>query len=256
MLIDQVGLENWRDIGSARADCGEVKMTSTVSSISERLILALDLDDAVAALRLATSLNEYFATVKVGLELFSAAGPSVVFALREAGFRVFIDLKLHDIPTTVGRAARVLGSLGPTFVTMHAVGGVEMMRLGVQGLMEGSRNADEEMPIALAVSVLTSEPRVESGLLEARISHAFAAGVQGYVASAHDLATIRTVAPSMLSVVPGIRQSGAPTDDQGRPATAQEALTAGADYLVIGRTVTGAADPKAAAESLLAGLLG
>lgn len=248
--------EGWCDVVGEQTDNGEVKMASIEGSARERLILALDLDDAVAALRLATSLGEYFATAKVGLELFSAAGPSVVFSLREAGFRVFIDLKLHDIPTTVGRAAHVLGSLGPTFVTLHAAGGVEMLRLGMQGLMEGSRKADEEMPIALAVSVLTSESRVESGLLVTRISHAFAAGVQGYVASAHDLATIRAVAPSMVSVVPGIRQSGAPTHDQGRPATAQEAFAAGADYLVIGRTVTAAADPKAAAESLVSGLLG
>lgn len=222
----------------------------------ERLILALDLDDSVAALRLATSLSEYCATAKVGLELFSASGPSVVFSLREAGFRVFIDLKLHDIPTTVGRAAHVLGSLGPAFVTMHAAGGLEMLRAGMEGLLAGSSNAGEEMPIALAVSVLTSEARAEPGLLEDRIFKAAASGVQGYVASAHDLATIKAIAPSMVSVVPGIRQSGSPSDDQRRPATAQEALYAGADYLVLGRTVTAASDPKAAAETLLADLVG
>lgn len=222
----------------------------------ERLILALDLDDSVAALRLATSLSEYCATAKVGLELFSASGPSVVFSLREAGFRVFIDLKLHDIPTTVGRAAHVLGSLGPAFVTMHAAGGLEMLRAGMEGLLAGSSNAGEEMPIALAVSVLTSEARAEPGLLEDRIFKAAASGVQGYVASAHDLATIKAIAPSMVSVVPGIRQSGSPSDDQRRPATAQEALSAGADYLVLGRTVTAASDPKAAAETLLADLVG
>lgn len=232
-------------------------MTSSLtSSMRERLILALDLDDSVAALRLATSLSEYCATAKVGLELFSASGPSVVFSLREAGFRVFIDLKLHDIPTTVGRAAHVLGSLGPAFVTMHAAGGLEMLRAGMEGLLAGSSNAGEEMPIALAVSVLTSEARAEPGLLEDRIFKAAASGVQGYVASAHDLATIKAIAPSMVSVVPGIRQSGSPSDDQRRPATAQEALSAGADYLVLGRTVTAASDPKAAAETLLADLVG
>ncbi|MHB1519711.1 MAG: orotidine-5'-phosphate decarboxylase [Ferrimicrobium sp.] len=220
----------------------------------ERLILALDADDAVVALRLANGLRDYFAIAKVGLELFSATGPSVVFALREAGFRVFVDLKLHDIPTTVGRTARVLGSLGPAFVTLHAAGGVDMLRLGVQGLLEGSREAGEEMPIALAVSVLTSESRAEPELLATRISTALAGGAQGYVAAVQDLATTKAVAPSMISVVPGIRGKGGSPDDQARAATAQEALAAGADYLVIGRMVTEASDPVEAADALLAGL--
>ncbi len=222
----------------------------------ERFALALDRDDAVAALRLASGLREYFAIAKVGLELFTAAGPSVVFALREAGFRVFIDLKLHDIPTTVYRSARVLGSLGPAFVTMHAVGGVEMLRMGVQGLMEGATNAGEDMPIALAVTVLTSEPTEEEGRLETRISTALAAGVQGYVAGAEDLSVTKRVAPRMISMVPGIRAEGGPAHDQARSATVKEAFAAGADYLVIGRMITEAADPIAVAASLLAGLEG
>ncbi|WP_298209322.1 orotidine-5'-phosphate decarboxylase [Ferrimicrobium sp.] len=217
----------------------------------EHFVLALDRDDSVAALRLASSLREYFAIVKVGLELFVAAGPSVVFSLREAGFRVFIDLKLHDIPTTVYRSARVLGALGPAFVTMHAAGGVEMLRLGVQGLMEGAAEVGEDMPIALAVTVLTSEPAAEEGLLETRISTALAAGVQGYVAGAPDLSVTKMVAPRMISMVPGIRATGAPTDDQARSATVKEALAAGADYLVIGRMLTEAADPIAVADALL-----
>jgi orotidine-5'-phosphate decarboxylase len=225
-------------------------------AMRERLILALDRDDAVAAMRLATGLREYFGIVKVGLELFSAAGPSVVFGLREAGFRVFIDVKLHDIPTTVGRASRVLGSLGPAFVTMHAVGGVEMVHRGVEGLMEGASSAGEEMPVALAVTVLTSEASADPELLGTRISIALAGGAQGYVASAHDLATTRTLAPAMISVVPGIRAADGPVDDQRRVATASEAFAGGADYLVIGRMVTEAADPVAAAMTLVTGLAG
>ena len=222
----------------------------------DRLIIALDLDDQVAAMRLALALRPYFAIAKVGLELFTATGPSIVYSLREAGFKVFIDLKLHDIPTTVNRSARVLGSLGPSFATLHCSGGVEMLKAGVSGLMEGSSNAQEELPIALGVTVLTSEPEASSELVRGRVSMALAAGCQGYVAAAGDLVQTREVAPSLLAVVTGVREAGASSDDQRRPSSAIEAFRSGADFLVLGRTVTGSADPVAAAARLLAGLEG
>ena len=110
-------------------------------SVRNRMCLVLDTDDMVQAERSALALMPYFGVVKVGLELFSATGPNAIANLTDFGFDVFCDLKLHDIPTTVGRAARVLGGLGATFLTLHAHGGVDMMRAGVEGLAEGAANA-------------------------------------------------------------------------------------------------------------------
>ncbi len=222
----------------------------------ERLVLALDLDDQVAATRLAATLHPYFEVAKVGLELFGAAGPGVVYVLRDMGYRVFIDLKLHDIPNTVERASRVLGSLGPAFVTFHASGGEEMLRAGVAGLVDGAAHAGESLPIALAVTVLTSEGSASEDLLAERLGVAVKAGCQGYVAGASDLPTARALAPALVSVVPGIREAGASQNDQRRTATAREALALGADYLVVGRTVTASPEPAKAAAALLEAISG
>ena len=121
------------------------------------LALALDVDDLVAATRLGRELMPWFGVAKIGLELYSAAGPDAVGALRELGYDVFLDLKLHDIPNTVGKAARVLGALGVDYLTLHAFGGVDMLRAGVEGLAEGAANAGLEPPVALGVTVLTSD---------------------------------------------------------------------------------------------------
>ena len=109
--------------------------------ITNKLALALDIDDLVAAVRLAKELQPYFGVAKVGLELFSAAGPDILGTLTDMGYKVFLDLKLHDIPNTVGKAARVLGSLGIDYLTLHTAGGKEMVEAGVEGLNEGARNA-------------------------------------------------------------------------------------------------------------------
>src|SRR3954451_18788283 len=138
-------------------------MSETTSSaavaeaVRDKLALVLDTDDLVPGLRLARELRPWFGTVKLGLELYSAVGPAAVASMAELGYEVFCDLKLHDIPTTVGRAARVLGSIGVTYLTLHAQGGPEMLRAGVEGLMTGAAEADLSMPIALAVTVLTSD---------------------------------------------------------------------------------------------------
>src|SRR5262245_34591484 len=123
----------------------------------DALALALDVDDLVEATRLARELRPYFGVAKVGLELYSAVGPDAILAMSDQGFRVFADLKLHDIPTTVGRAARVLGALGVSYVTVHAHGGVPMMRAAVEGLYEGSVAAGNEPGKVVAVTVLTSD---------------------------------------------------------------------------------------------------
>jgi len=227
----------------------------------DRLVLALDVDDLVAALRVARQLQPWFATAKVGLELFSAAGPDAVSSIAQLGYDVFLDLKLHDIPTTVRKAARVIGALGATYLTLHARSGPVMLRAGVEGLREGADAAGLPHPSALAVTILTSDGDAPEHILGHRVAAAVEAGCEGLIVAAADVHEAKQLAPRLLAVVPGIRMapggrgSGiSDAHDQARPATPLEALDIGADLLVIGRTVTAAADPAAAAEALVASL--
>jgi orotidine-5'-phosphate decarboxylase len=217
----------------------------------DRLALALDVDDLVVALRLARRLRPWFGVAKVGLELFGAAGPETVSALTVEGYRVFLDLKLHDIPTTVLRAARVLGGLGAAYTTVHTQGGEAMVRAAVSGMAEGAAAAGAPAPCVLGVTVLTSETEAAPEALATRSSLAVSAGCGGLVCAAVDLAVTRRAAPGLLTVVPGIRFSGASTDDQARAAAPAAAIAAGADILVLGRAVTAAEDPEAAAAAVL-----
>lgn len=222
--------------------------------VRRRLALALDVDDLVAAVRLARDLEPWFGTMKVGLELYSAAGPEALSTLLDLGVDVFCDLKLHDIPTTVERSARVLGALGVRYLNVHAAGGATMVRAGVEGLRDGAAGAGLPAPVALAVTVLTSEPEASTHLLHQRVAAGLEGGVDGFVCGAPDVPAIRQLAPRAMLVTPGIRPEGAPVDDQRRVATPARALADGADLLVVGRAVTRAADPVAAAQSLVAGL--
>ncbi|HVE93611.1 MAG TPA: orotidine-5'-phosphate decarboxylase [Acidimicrobiales bacterium] len=220
------------------------------AAIRDRLALVLDLDDLVAAERLAKRLAPWFGVAKVGLELFSAAGPEAVTTLRASGYRVFLDVKLHDIPTTVNHAARVLGALGASYLTLHAAGGPVMLSAGVEGLASGADAAGLPAPIALGVTVLTSEREAPAALFDERLVLAVEAGCGGFVCAASEVHHGKLVAPRLVAVVPGIRLAGDPVHDQGRPATPREAIDAGADLLVIGRSVTHADDPAAAAEAV------
>jgi orotidine-5'-phosphate decarboxylase len=220
----------------------------------DRLALALDVDDLVAALRLARDLRPWFGVAKVGLELYSAAGPDAVGSLTDLGYDVFLDLKLHDIPTTVGRAATVIGAIGVRYLTLHASGGVPMLRAGVEGLAEGAAGADLPAPVALAVTVLTSDGDAPPHIVPKRVRVALDAGCGGLVCGAPDLADVRALAPRLELVVPGTRLPGQASHDQARTATPRAALDAGASVLVIGRAVTAAPDPRAAAEQLAATL--
>jgi orotidine-5'-phosphate decarboxylase len=222
--------------------------------VRRHLALALDVDDLVPALRLARDLRPWFGTMKVGLELYSAAGPEAVTSLVDLGVDVFCDLKLHDIPNTVGRAARVIGALGARYLTVHAAGGPSMVRAGVEGLREGAARAGAAEPTALGVTVLTSEPEATTHLLRQRVAAGLDGGCQGFVCAAPDLATVRQLVPTAVLVTPGIRPEGSPVDDQGRVATPRAALDDGADLLVVGRPITRAADPVAAARALVASL--
>lgn len=219
-------------------------------AIRSRLALVLDVDDLVVAVRLARDLRPWFGVAKVGLELYSAAGPDAIASLADLGYDVFIDLKLFDIPTTVGKASRVLGSIGARYLTMHARGDADMLRAGVEGLREGASLAGLPDPYPLAVTVLTSDGGAPPHILPFRVALAAETDCGGIVCAAADLVEARQIAPRLLKVVPGIRPTGTDLHDQARSATPREAIGAGADLLVIGRAVTQADDPAAAAQAI------
>jgi orotidine-5'-phosphate decarboxylase len=221
------------------------------------LAVALDMDDSVAALRLARELQPWFGVAKVGLELFTAAGPDVIGALVGMGYDVFADLKFHDIPTTVGKAARVVGSLGVRYLNFHAQGGVAMLRAGVEGLQMGALDAGLDVtPTALAVTILTSDSSAPEHILNKRVQAALDAGCGGIVCAASDVTEAKQYGPRLTAVVPGIRPSGTPQHDQARAATPEFAIAAGADLLVIGRAVTQAEDHAAAAAAVAEAVAG
>lgn len=212
----------------------------------EHLVLALDVGGLAEAEALAGRVREWFGIVKVGFELYAEAGPAAFARFRDLGFRVFADLKLHDIPTTVGRAARAIARHGVDFLDFHAAGGIDMLLAGIEGLREGAAGAGDVAPVALAVTVLTSEP--DASAFRARLDAAVAAGCDGVVCSAHEVAAARDA--GMRTMVPGIRPAGVSRDDQARIATPTDAIRAGADWLVVGRPVSAARDPASAAAAI------
>jgi orotidine-5'-phosphate decarboxylase len=230
----------------------------------ERVFVALDSADAAQAVELARSLAGHVGGFKVGLELFTAHGPAVIRPIRELGADVFLDLKLHDIPNTVARSAAVLGRLGVSFFTLHALGGPAMIRAGVEAADEAAASAGHPRPTALAVTILTSHddgdlerigvggPCRPAALRLATLAGEGGAG--GVVCSAQEVAEIRTLLPGATLVVPGIRPAGSSRDDQQRVATPAAAVAAGADRLVIGRPITRAPDPADAADAIAAEL--
>jgi len=222
--------------------------------LRSRLAIVLDVDDLVEANRLAKAVRPWFGVAKVGLELYTAVGPDAIGSMLDQGYEVFVDLKLHDIPNQVERAARVLGSLGASYVTMHAHGGVPMLQAGVTGLAAGASDAGLEPPAAIAVTVLTSDVDAPSHILPKRVRVAGEGGCAGIVCAVDDLKEVHEYAPRMLRVTPGIRGKGGDPHDQGRVGTPADALDQGADLLVIGRAVTDSDDPAAAAADLLGGL--
>lgn len=229
---------------------------SAPDEVRDRLALVLDTDDLVEAHRLAAQMRPWFGVAKIGLELFSASGPDAIGAMRDLGYRVFLDLKLFDIPTTINRSTTVLGALGVEYLTLHALGGVDMLKAGVEGLYHGAEQAGLDPPVALAVTVLTSDDTAPPHIVPNRIRVALEGGCGGLILAGSDLQTARELAPRMRRVVPGIRLAGAPVHDQARSCTPQEAAANGADLLVIGRAVTQAADPLAAAAQIASAVAG
>lgn len=218
------------------------------------LVLALDVDDLEVARRLARDLEPFFGVAKVGLELFSVAGPAAIEAMADLGYEVFADLKLHDIPTTVGRAARVVGGWGARYLTLHASGGEQMLRAGNEGFRAGAAEVGCEDATVLAVTVLTSDGDDAARRVPERVRTALDAGCGGVVCAVAEAPAVREMGPGLRILTPGIRPAGVASHDQARPATPREAVAAGADLLVIGRAVTAAPDPVAAAAAIVADL--
>lgn len=224
-------------------------------SLRRRLALALDLESRDRALSIAADLSPWFGVAKVGYELYATAGPAVVEQLRALDMEVFLDLKLHDIPTTVGRGARVLGRLGATYLNFHATGGETMLRSGVEGFLAGAVDAGHATPVPLAVTVLTSDAP-DTELLIERAAAAAAAGCGGVVCGAPDIEDVRSVFKDAVTMVPGIRTEGSATNEQVRIATPAKAFELGADVIILGRSITAADDPLAASAELVASLPG
>jgi orotidine-5'-phosphate decarboxylase len=226
----------------------------------QRIIVAFDVATEREALELAAQLDPGLCRAKVGLELFSAAGPRVVTALRERGFDVFLDLKFHDIPTTVARACTAAAELGVWMLNVHALGGAQMLRAAREAVEKGTHK-----PLLIAVTLLTSHDDAavaEIGLAGDIAAHvtrlaglAHTCGLDGVVCSPREVAGLRgRFGGAFKLVTPGVRPPGSGTQDQARTLTPAEALAQGADYLVIGRPITRAADPRAALVAIAASI--
>lgn len=218
--------------------------------VRHKLAVALDVPDLDQAEQLAKEVAPWFGVAKVGLELYSAAGPEAIARMRALDFEVFADIKLHDIPTTVGRAARVLGRQGVRYLNFHAAGGTEMLRAGVEGLAEGARDGGHEHAIPIAVTVLTSDP--ETGAFDERLARAIESGCGGVVCSVEEIGRVHAARSDFVTIVPGVRFADGPRHDQARVGTPEGVAEAGGNVLVVGRAVTRADDPRAAAERVSA----
>jgi orotidine-5'-phosphate decarboxylase len=228
-----------------------------------KLIVALDVETADEALKLVNTLRGIVGMFKIGSQLFTAAGPSLVSEVVNSGAQVFLDLKYHDIPNTVAAAAIEAARLGVSILNVHAAGGSEMMQRAAEAVAEFADAAGFTRPLVIAVTVLTSANEItlaEAGWntnpedLVRRFSLlAEASGMDGVVASPHEITIIRSTIknPGFIVVTPGIRLAGSASGDQRRVTTPREAIIAGADYLVVGRPILEANDPARAAQQIV-----
>jgi orotidine-5'-phosphate decarboxylase len=229
--------------------------------VKDRLVIALDYPDRASALRLVERVGGMVGMFKVGLQLFTSEGPGIVREIIEAGERVFLDLKFHDIPNTAGGAARSAARLGVSIFNLHALGGGEMMRAAARAVSDGSGPSSK--PLLLGVTVLTSmdaanlsDIGIDSGV-ESEVVRLAAlsrdSGLDGVVASPREIRLIRERVASerFIILTPGIRPAWSEAGDQKRVSTPSEALKAGADYIVIGRAVTASNEPRDAVERIL-----
>ncbi len=222
----------------------------------EKIIVALDAPNSEAALRMLDQLGDSVSWVKIGLQLFISEGPSIVQTVKDRGYKVFLDLKIHDIPNTVREAVGSALKLGVDMTTIHLSGGSNMVRAAVE--------ATKESPLLiLGVTVLTSMneadlratgvDRTPAQQVKSLVELAFPCGLRGVVCSPHEIVSLREAFGSTLTIVtPGVRPMGAALGDQQRVMTPSEAVLAGANHLVIGRPITGAASPREAALAIAA----
>ena len=229
------------------------------------IIAALDVPNAETALKLAAQIAPAVGAFKIGKELFVSAGPDIVRRVRDTGASVFLDLKFHDIPTTVARAVAAAVRLDVQMLTVHTSGGSEMMRAAEKSAHDTAKSLKLPRPLVLGVTVLTSmdsDALAEIGC-EANVGHqverlaslAANSGLRGLVCSPLEIADLREFLPAEIQLVtPGIRTGAEKADDQKRTLTPREAITAGANWLVIGRPIYAAENPRAAAEKILASL--
>jgi orotidine-5'-phosphate decarboxylase len=227
----------------------------------DRLIVALDVSSAAAARKIVAAVGESVSTFKVGMQLYTAEGPSLVRELVAAGRKVFLDLKYHDIPNTVASAVKEAAGLGVSMLTVHASGGSKMLRAAVAAA------AANPSLIVLAVSVLTSMDEADlheisvQGAVEKQVltlgKLALEAGCQGLVSSAKEASALRKAYGDKFALVtPGVRPAGADHGDQARVVTPAQALEAGSSHIVVGRPITAAKDPAAEAQEILNELAG
>jgi orotidine-5'-phosphate decarboxylase len=230
-------------------------MKSPALTARDRIIVALDFPTQAKALALVSVLSGSVSTYKIGLQLYTAAGPAIVQAVAATGARIFLDLKLHDIPNTVAKAVSAAGELGVQMLTVHLSGGSPMLKAAVE--------AKPPHLSLLGVTVLTSsteETLRETGIATELSDHVVRlaelgkqSGVDGLITSPQEVGILRKqLGPELTLVTPGVRPSWAGADDQKRFTTPRQAVDCGADYLVIGRPITAAADPRGAVEQLVA----
>jgi orotidine-5'-phosphate decarboxylase len=230
------------------------------------IILALDVATSEQALPLARQLASVLGAIKIGSELFTASGPQIVRQMRDLGLSVFLDLKFHDIPNTVAKAIASAVQLDVQMLTIHTGGGSEMMKAAEKSAKENAGKVGKSPPLVLGVTILTS---LDSNAISevgypANVAHqverlaklAVASGLRGLACSPLEVVELRRILPRDVQLVtPGIRPADSGADDQKRTLTPKEAIAAGADWLVIGRPIYGAKDPRGAAEQILESLV-
>jgi orotidine-5'-phosphate decarboxylase len=231
------------------------------------ILIALDTTDVATAAGWARATREWVAGVKLGLEFFNARGPAGVAEIAALGAPVFLDLKFHDIPNTVAGAVRAVAPLKPMILNLHAAGGVAMMKAALDAARDSAAKLGVAPPKLVAVTVLTSlgdedlaeigQPAGAADQVRRLAALTQACGLDGVVCSPHEIALLRRdLGPDFLLVTPGVRPSWAAAGDQKRVMEPAQAMAAGADYLVIGRPITGAADPADAARRIGAEIAG
>lgn len=228
-----------------------------LDNIKREVIIACDFSSKEDVYAFLAKMGDAKPYLKIGMELFYKEGPEMVRELKKRGYKIFLDLKLHDIPNTVYKAMRNLGALGVDITNVHAAGGIKMMEYALKGLTEGAEQAGRERAKLIAITQLTStdERTLKEELLisvplkdtvKAYAENAAEAGLDGVVCSAHEAGIIKEL--GLISVTPGIRLQGDSVDDQKRVATPALAKERGSTYIVVGRSITGASDPLAAYE--------